>query len=287
MASQPVGQVSGSLIDWAAGVIGISPAVVAAQINMESGGQPGAVSSANAQGVAQFLPSTWSGLGCGGSPFNVTDSMRCYAKYMYQLVQQFHGNVRDALAAYNAGPGNLQAGYGYADSILAAAGQPRNVRSSGGTGTSAELTAAKQGQQTADVGASKDPSCAWGIHGGIPIVSKIPIVGGKFTADLCFLRKTTIRHAIGGLIVGAGFLVMLPGVAITIAYGFRASGAARVAAQSAGALGPPGRAVNRVIMAPTERRYRRMQAEPKQRIPRSQVRPARGRPRQIEGTLPS
>ena len=118
-----VGAVSAAQVNHAASALGISPKIVQAQLNMESGGDPSAVSPAGAQGVAQFMPGTWSGQGCAGSPFNVGDSLTCYVKYMKELLRQFGGNIRNALAAYNAGPGNLSAGYGYADSILSAARQ--------------------------------------------------------------------------------------------------------------------------------------------------------------------
>ena len=121
-------------VNTAAAATGLPVGVVAAQINEESGFQPGVSSPAGAEGIAQFLPSTWHGLGCSGSPFNAGDSFRCYATYMSQLLHQFHGNVRDALAAYNAGPGNLQAGYGYADTILRAAGQSPGITAAGGSG---------------------------------------------------------------------------------------------------------------------------------------------------------
>lgn len=48
--------------------------------------------------------------------------MNCYVVYMRELIGS-EGSLRNALAAYNAGPGNLPAGYGYADTILSAAGQ--------------------------------------------------------------------------------------------------------------------------------------------------------------------
>src|SRR6516225_6243187 len=102
---------------------GLSPALVAAQINMESGFNPRAVSPAGAQGIAQFMPGTWaSNAPKGSSPFNPNAALPAYTKLMGSLLNQFGGNVRNALAAYNAGPGNLRAGYGYADSILKAAG---------------------------------------------------------------------------------------------------------------------------------------------------------------------
>jgi soluble lytic murein transglycosylase-like protein len=40
---------------------------------------------------------------------------------MKQLLQWSGGNVQQALAAYNAGQGNWQAGLGYANTILAKA----------------------------------------------------------------------------------------------------------------------------------------------------------------------
>jgi hypothetical protein len=106
---------------------------VAAQINDESGFDPNATSSAGAEGIAQFLPGTFSSYS-KGSPFNVQDSLVAYTGYMSTLLAGQNGNIRNALAAYNAGPGNLAAGYGYADSILAAAGAPRTA-SAGGAST--------------------------------------------------------------------------------------------------------------------------------------------------------
>lgn len=226
MGCSGVGQVPGSLIDWAAGVIGINCKIVRAQINMESGGNPAAVSSAGAEGVAQFIPSTWAGEGCAGSPFNVGDAMKCYAKYMYSLVKQFHGNIRDALAAYNAGPGNLAAGYGYADSILAAAGQPQSATASGGTGK-----AGTGGGSGAVLTSATSATCAFG--------PKLPVVG-----QVCLMKKTTIRHAAGVALMLSAVVPSGLGVILLGAFAFRASGAARAAAQTARFVpGPGGRAL--------------------------------------------
>jgi Transglycosylase SLT domain len=119
--------------------------VVAAQNYAESGyGTNLGPSSAGAEGPWQFEPRTYTGLGFSASTINDwSDSTSAYVKYMNQLLAQEGGNVRDALAAYNAGPDNLSAGYGYADSILSQAGQSSqitvNTTSSDQSGTSSSL----------------------------------------------------------------------------------------------------------------------------------------------------
>jgi Transglycosylase SLT domain len=232
-----VGSVPGNLIDWAAGVIGIPSTVVAAQINDESGGQPDRTSPAGAQGVAQFEPSTWSALGCPGSPFDINAAMRCYAKYMYQLTRQFHGNVRDALAAYNAGPANLKAGYGYADQILTAAGQSSGLQAGQGSAASAGVSSAQQQQESAGAG------CAWSIGG-----EHIGILFGHGPSlpSACILTKSEIRAVVGGLVLVAGVLIMLPGVILIAAYGLKASGVAQKATQAAGMIPGYGQAARAV-----------------------------------------
>jgi hypothetical protein len=132
-----------SWVATAAAATGLPASVVAAQINDESGFNPNAVSSKGAQGIAQFEPGTWSSNApAGSSPFNVTASLSAYIKLMGSLLNQYGGNVTNALAAYNAGPGNLPAGMGYADTILSNAGQPSTLTSSGGTGTQTSPTPA-------------------------------------------------------------------------------------------------------------------------------------------------
>lgn len=122
------------LLQQAAGSTGLPLSVVAAQIDVESSFNPSAVSPAGAQGMAQFMPGTWASYG-HGSPFNPADAMAAYAAYMKALIRQEHGDVRKALAAYNAGPGNLAAGYGYADHILKLAGQSSGLTAGAGSST--------------------------------------------------------------------------------------------------------------------------------------------------------
>lgn len=114
----------------AANQLGISPDIVAAQIQTESNWDPNANSGAGAEGIAQFLPGTFSQYG-SGSPYNVTDAFNAYTNYMSDLLRTEHGNIRDALAAYNAGPGNLSAGYAYADGILGLSGSGMTTSTGG------------------------------------------------------------------------------------------------------------------------------------------------------------
>ncbi|MCW2286564.1 hypothetical protein M2323_004361 [Rhodoblastus acidophilus] len=72
----------------------------------ESRFNPQAVSSAGAQGIAQFMPGTaqWRGL---DDPFDSAQSIRHSGRWLGELRQQF-GNLGLAAAAYNAGPARVQ-----------------------------------------------------------------------------------------------------------------------------------------------------------------------------------
>ena len=71
----------------------------------ESRFDPGAVSPAGAQGIAQFMPRTagWRGL---ADPFNAVDALHQSARYLRDLRTQF-GNLGLAAAAYNGGSGRV------------------------------------------------------------------------------------------------------------------------------------------------------------------------------------
>ncbi|MGE4426778.1 MAG: transglycosylase SLT domain-containing protein [Solirubrobacteraceae bacterium] len=84
----------------------VSAALLSAQLRQESGFNPAAVSSAGAQGIAQFMPGTASGMGLR-DPFDPAQAIDAQARLMATLLRQF-GSVQLALAAYNAGPGAVQ-----------------------------------------------------------------------------------------------------------------------------------------------------------------------------------
>ena len=83
---------------------GISPQYFVNQINIESGFNPSAYSSEGAQGIAQFMPRTASGLGI--DPWEPIQSLRGAAQLMSRYVAKY-GTFRHALAAYNCGSGCL------------------------------------------------------------------------------------------------------------------------------------------------------------------------------------
>ena len=85
----------------------VSATLLAAQIYAESGFNPFAVSPAGAQGIAQFMPGTAAAYGLD-DPFDVATAIDAQAHLMRDLLRRF-GSVPLALAAYNAGPGAVEA----------------------------------------------------------------------------------------------------------------------------------------------------------------------------------
>lgn len=95
------------LVQAAAVREGVPAALLAAQLQVESGFEPRAVSPAGAQGIAQFMPGTWAGSWNPwrrGSPFDPAVAIPAQARFMAGLLRQFDGDPARALAAYNAGP---------------------------------------------------------------------------------------------------------------------------------------------------------------------------------------
>ena len=85
----------------------LPPALLAAQLEAESGFDASARSSSGAQGIAQFMPSTWSGSWNPQrllSPFEVAPAIAAQARLMHLLLESSEGDIATALAAYNAGP---------------------------------------------------------------------------------------------------------------------------------------------------------------------------------------
>ena len=101
-------QAGGDLQDYArqvANKYGIDPDIFVRQIQQESGFNPSAQSPAGATGIAQFMPDTARGMGIDPSdPYAALDAA---ARLDASNLQKYGGDYSKALAAYNAGGGNV------------------------------------------------------------------------------------------------------------------------------------------------------------------------------------
>ena len=85
---------------------GVNEDIFLKLIQKESGWNPQARSEAGAMGLVQLMPGTARGLGVS-NPFDPVQSMTGGARYLSQQLKRF-GSYDKALAAYNAGPGNVE-----------------------------------------------------------------------------------------------------------------------------------------------------------------------------------
>mgnify|MGYP001228438798 CR=1 FL=1 len=83
---------------------GVSPALVHAIIDQESGEDPSAISSAGAMGLMQLMPGTADAYGVA-DPFDPAQNVAGGTALLADLLREYRGNVKLALAAYNAGSG--------------------------------------------------------------------------------------------------------------------------------------------------------------------------------------
>lgn len=93
-------------IDEASAKFNLPSNLLQAVIAAESAGNPNAVSKAGAKGLMQLIDSTASYVGVK-DVFNPKENIHGGARYLREMLDMFGGNLELALAAYNAGPGNV------------------------------------------------------------------------------------------------------------------------------------------------------------------------------------
>ncbi|MCL2170645.1 MAG: lytic transglycosylase domain-containing protein [Defluviitaleaceae bacterium] len=86
---------------------GIDSTLIRAIIRAESSYNPNAVSHAGAMGLMQLMPGTAAFLGVD-DPFNIRQNIYAGTMYIARQLARFNGDIELALAAYNAGAGNVE-----------------------------------------------------------------------------------------------------------------------------------------------------------------------------------
>jgi soluble lytic murein transglycosylase-like protein len=94
------------IVEEAAATYSLDPQLIKAVMQAESAFNAMAVSPVGALGLMQLMPAVAKELGVT-DPLDPRQNIMGGSKYLRQLLDSHKGNVRLALASYNAGPGNV------------------------------------------------------------------------------------------------------------------------------------------------------------------------------------
>lgn len=94
------------LVASAAEKNGLSDQLIQTVIRKESAGYPCALSTAGAMGLMQLMPETAETLGVT-DPWNPKQNIDAGAQFLKSMLERYGGDLSLALAAYNAGPKNV------------------------------------------------------------------------------------------------------------------------------------------------------------------------------------
>jgi len=94
-------------IQQAARKYNLPPELIKGVIKAESNFEINAVSRAGARGLMQLMPATARELGVT-NPFDIVQNIDGGSRYLRKMLDSFGGDVKQALAAYNAGPGTVR-----------------------------------------------------------------------------------------------------------------------------------------------------------------------------------
>ena len=95
-----------AIFEKAAETFGVPVKLLKAMAKAESNFNPNAVSSCGAQGIMQLMPATSAALGVT-DPFDPEQNIMGGAKYISDKIKKYDGDITLALAAYQAGSGNV------------------------------------------------------------------------------------------------------------------------------------------------------------------------------------